>query len=93
MTGSWDVWTSDNGLHFLGGNGFAAGMIAAAHFTSPWVVLVSVPIAGAEGFRREWRQHRTDVPRWTKHRIAEALSWVVGAAFGSTVYLLATLLT
>lgn len=93
MTGSWDVWTVDNALHFLGGNGFAAAMAAPAHFTSPWLVLASIPIAAAFSFTREWLQHRTDVPVWNKHRIAEALSWVVGAAFGSTVYLLATLLT
>lgn len=92
MSGSWDVLTVDNLWHFLGGNGFAAAAMVPAHFTSPWVVLASIPLAAAFSFTREWWQHRKDVPVWNRHRVAEALSWVVGAAFGSVVYLLATLL-
>lgn len=88
----WDVFTLDNLWHYLLGGAIAGVCVAPAHFTSPWVVLASIPLSALVGFLREWSQHRGKTPQWTRHRVMEALAWVAGATTASAVYLLTALL-
>jgi len=76
-----DVFTTDNLLHFLGGAALSG--IVAVGFWHPWTLVFTVPILIAlEGLLREQAQASTwDPDRWlSKHKITEGLMWGVGSA-------------
>jgi hypothetical protein len=85
-----DIFTTDNVLHFLGGA--ALSSIVAVGFWHPWTLVFTVPIViTIEGLLREQAQSRTwNLGRWlTKHKITEGLMWGIGsAAIMATAFLL-----
>lgn len=90
-----DLFTLDNLFHFLGGAGLAALLLPA--FWWPWLLpLQGSLLSAAWGLLREQAQSR-DEGFWSgvknPHKIAEGLTWGIGALLGLGIPILVLELT
>lgn len=85
------LFTKDNFLHFLGGFAIVWAAWAVRHFVPAldWFVHFGFALSVVVGFVREMVQHwESKNFIWTRHRIAEALSWGGGGLFRYVIWLI-----